>query len=133
MLCQKPIRRLLEHQLDCDIIPSDIFSGKEFSCSDRKLFINKTEYGSIVIPCFDYIVRDAAVGIAEAAQKGVPVFFIDQRPGKDTLMNRVPEEFAACGTVIPLEELAAAVRDAAPPVVSIKGEFPSLRLYSAFG
>jgi hypothetical protein len=130
MLCQKPIRCLMEHQLDCDIIPSDVFADKEFSFSDTRLCINKTTYGSIIVPCFDYIVLEAAVGIAEAAKKGIPVFFVDQRPGKDTLMNPVPEEFASCGTVVSLDDLAETVQKAVPQAVSIKGEFPELRLYS---
>jgi hypothetical protein len=83
-----------------------------------------------VIPACEYLPREAILGILEASKRGVPVFFVERRPRQDMTLQAVPEEFAVCGTIVSLENLAAAVQKAAPPPVFLDGAFPSLRLYS---
>ncbi|MDR1950047.1 MAG: hypothetical protein LBQ38_11710 [Spirochaetaceae bacterium] len=130
MLFQKPVRELMEHQLDCDIIPPDVFTDSGYSYGDGEFSVNGTHYRCIVVPGSEYLPLEAMEGILNAAKGGLPVFFVDSRPLCDTLLRPPPEGFNTCGTLVSLRELGKTVRKAVPPVISPDGECKELRLYT---
>ncbi len=78
MLEQKPLKKLLEAQIDCDIIPFDALN--EGQAKDGKFTINGMEYPLIIVP-YGEILPKSCLGILEKLKKsGCDVVFIDGIP-----------------------------------------------------
>lgn len=110
MLFQKPVRKLLEAQLDCDVIPADIFGEDYVKVQDKLLAINGKTYQSLVIPYCKYIPGTAAEFIIKAAGDGLPVYVIDGLPEGDTFQNPLEKEFYRSVTVVELNQLADTIK-----------------------
>ena len=96
MFDQKPVRQLLEHQIDVDIVPSDVFAHMdEFNASfgpanglgmpdgaggKEVLSVNGQTYHTLVIPYAQFITRAVAQFCADAARRGFKVIFVDALP-----------------------------------------------------
>lgn len=129
MLFQKPVRELMEHQLDCDVIPADIFAENHCLVKDGKLVIHEESYSCLIVPYSQYLVREAITFIMEAAANGLPVFIIDGLPDADTKQQPLPEGFAAAVQVVKLHDLAGAVTDAARPQLTCTCADAGLRFF----
>lgn len=107
MLSEVPVRKLMENQIDLDIIPSDVFANVSQYHTNvaHGLRVNTQVYKALVIPAAQYLSDVAAKAAVQLYTDGFPVFFVDRRPdgvcsGKDCfrqLMDSIP--------VVPLHEL----------------------------
>ena len=107
-LFQKPMRALMERQIDCDVIPAQAFS--QAYVENGELHIGKMTYSCLVLPgavCED---RQVAAFVIEAAKKGLPVYTVDQIPAYDTYGNLLPEAFKESVQETILEELPVRIR-----------------------
>lgn len=129
MLFQKPVRKLLEDQLDCDVIPPDIFLENYVSIKNKKLFINQEEYGCLIIPYCEVIPKTAVDFVIKSTTKGLQVYVINGLPQKDTFGNLLPEEFKAAVSVIRLKDLAKTIRHNQTTQISCSKQHKSLRFY----
>ncbi len=149
MFDQKPARQLLEHQIDFDIIPSDVFADRETfktdfgyispdhvpagAASGTVLSVNGNTYKALVIPYAQYITKETAQFIAMASRRGFPVIFVDGRPEGICTMEREDEvlknALALCGQVVPLASLGEYLQNHGIFEVSIDPPFARLRCY----
>ncbi len=114
MLFQKPVRELARAQIDCDVIPADLFSeGNRIRAyiRDGRMVVNNEEYECLIIPYSRYIPSTAARFIAEAQEREFKVIFIDKLPeglcdsNDQVVCKKILKGLERC-EVVPLEELA---------------------------
>ena len=133
MLFQKPVRRLMENQLDCDVVPADALCGKRAHLKNGRLHINTQSYSCLIIPGCEAVPYAAAEYIAELSSQGLPVFFADSRPYRSCEGGPLPKGFDESGRTVGLSELAGAVRAVSDPEIEfqpgseLQKEMPSLR------
>ncbi|MBD5393219.1 MAG: hypothetical protein HDR71_02890 [Lachnospiraceae bacterium] len=82
MLMQKPARKLLDAQIDFDIIPTDVFRDMEYYHTDleTEFRVNTQVYRALVIPYAQFISRSLVSAIEQLLKIGVPVVFVDGLP-----------------------------------------------------
>ena len=130
MLFQKPVRKLLEAQLDCDVIPADVFDENDARVENGRLYIHKQQYGSLIIPgCRCIPVKTAEFAIS-AAKQGLPVYITGRIPKTDTLNNPLPGEFKKSCTVLELEDLSETIRRNQKTEISLSNGNKELRFLS---
>lgn len=129
MLFQKPVRKLMESQLDCDVIPADIFKADFVKQKGNLLEINGETYGSLIIPYCEYIPGTAAEFIIKAARSGLPVYVINGLPKGDTYKNPLPEEFGRSVTIVELDRLADIVKKNQSTEITCEKGLINLRFY----
>ena len=125
-LFQKPMRKLMEAQIDCDVIPADILQWNE-SVQNGKLIVGNMSYKCLVLPYAECLKREVAEFVIRASAKGLKVYVIDALPEKDTMMEPLPFCFADAVCVIALEELAEKVRADIPTQIMCSEPQPGLR------
>lgn len=133
MLFQKPVRKLLEHQLDADVIPAEVLVSDEVLASDAveerngTFRIAEAEYTSFIIPYCACIPKAAADFAIRASKSGVPVYMVGGCPSSLTDGREIQKEFAKCVTVVSLEELPEKVRETGKPSFSFADNYKDLR------
>lgn len=134
MLCQKPMRALLQSQIDADFVPCDAFSSADpygLTQVGSTMTLGGVEYGCLIIPAVSAIPADLARFIARAARTGLPVFFVQRRPS--TVMGADSEEerelFAAMRAfpTVTLDNLAQTLRAAGLYDIRTRTYEPTLR------
>lgn len=126
-LYQKPVRELMEHQLDCDIVWTDVLKEDTAFVSNGQLVIGNNRYGCLVLPGAVCEKRSVAEFVIKAAQSGLPVFVTEEMPVMDTELHPLDEEFERAVCRIKTEELADAVRGRIVPQILCSGENKALR------
>ena len=136
MYLQKPARQLLEHQVDFDILPSDLFADMPaFQASfEERLNVNGEEYRALVVPYAEFVTRAVAAFAVKAEETGFPVYFIDGLPAGicDTPAGPESEQLLhglrQCA-VVNLADLPARLRRDGIFDVHVAPDFPRLRVY----
>lgn len=131
MLFQKPVRELLEHQMDCDIIPADILTSipnsGHIKLKDGKMNINGVTYTSFVIPYCEHLPKNVENFVIQAAKSGLPIYIIDKMPQSDTQGNKISEQFISSATLVSLNNLSKKVSETAEPVFQFEKTYKNLR------
>ena len=136
MFLNQPARELLEHQIDFDIVPADVFARPEkFNASfGEQLRINGETYRALVVPYAEYLTRATAEFAARAQQTGFPVLFINGLPSgisdeaDPATAAQLLDGLKAC-RVVPLAGLAAALREDGIWDIALSTPFAPLRYY----
>ena len=136
MFMNKPARALLEHQIDFDIVPADVFARPEkFDASfDGQLRINGETYRALVIPYAEYLTRATAEFAARAQRAGFPVLFVEGLPSGisdeagPTAAIQLLDGLKAC-RVVALADLSAALRANGIWDITLTAPFAPLRYY----
>ena len=108
-LFQKPMRKLMEAQIDCDVIPADVLvmgDAGSASVEDGCLVINQMRYGCLVLPYAECLKRSVAEFVIEAAKAGLKVYAVDGLPVSDTCLEPLPDGFAKAVRMVKLDRLA---------------------------
>jgi len=136
MHIQKPARELLEHQIDFDILPSDLFADMStFKASfDGKLHVNGETYRALIIPYAQYVTKAVASFAAGAVKEGFEVIFIDALPdGISDCSNEAGNSSLLAGlkgcSVVPLRSLSDHLDRKRIREVKISIPFERLRYY----
>lgn len=132
MAMQKAARKLLENQIDFDIVSTDMLMAEAdyygTKVTDGRLSINGENFHVLIVPYTQRITRELAEFIGKNPE--LPVWFVDGLP--DAVVNtedkHVPEAVASCRAVS-LDDLAACMREAGYFEVSLKEDFPYLSVY----
>lgn len=90
-LFQRPVRKLMEKQIDCDVIWSDLLEGGRYTFQGGKLCVNGLRYSCLIIPACQCVTGTAARFIAEAKKKEFPVLFMGGYPVQ-SLADDIPVE-----------------------------------------
>ena len=134
MLFQKPVRLLLENQIECDIIPADMLETEnEYGMVlDHGIKVANQCYKVLVIPYCEYITVRIAGFIEAARMKGVSVCFISSRPTK--ICESVYEETSYLNKlqevpVIELNGLISFIKERITPIIQMEEIHENLRIY----
>lgn len=82
MPIEKPLHKLYDAQIDCHILPADVFSETEryHTRITDKLEVNGHTYTLFIVPGSTFISEAAAKGIDELVKRGVTVLFVGKKP-----------------------------------------------------
>ncbi len=133
MLFQKPVRVLMQHQIDCDVIPVDTMrAGSEVR--DGRLHINGETFACFVVPYAQRLPLAALEICRRWMDAGLPVVFIDALPEEASGAEDCRELLAAIAghprcTVAPLETLAELLRQRGQHEIRTATHEPYLRTY----
>ncbi len=128
-LFQQPVRKLLEAQLDCDVIPADIFAQDYVKVEEKQLVILKERYGCLIVPYCEAIPEGAVDFIRKAAAKGLIIYMVDHLPETDTMGNTLPREFGNAVNVVRLQQLVKAINQHQKSPLYIWKTLKTLRSY----
>ncbi|MDR2135093.1 MAG: hypothetical protein LBO76_00595 [Treponema sp.] len=116
MFTQAPAKILWEAHLDYDILPLDaLLEGA--AVEDSRLRVHQEYYRCLVVPRSALLPPGALAALNGLAAAGLPVLYAGGAPAG----IRSPE-------VVPLEHLAAAIRKQGIGDITVKGDFPLLRV-----
>lgn len=110
-LFQKPMRALMEAQIDCDVVPVQELTENTARVEDKKLMIGNMEYRCLILPGAACEDRRIAGFVIEAASKGLPVYAVDETAQTDTYGEPLERAFAEAVRPVALEKLAERVRE----------------------
>lgn len=108
-LFQKPVRKLMERQIDCDVIWSDLLKKEECSFQDGLLCIHNLKYECLVIPGCQCLPDEIADFLVRAREAGFPVIFVNQYPQKCLGQEISLEEISAAANMVDEDALAETV------------------------
>lgn len=135
MLFQKPVRALLEHQLDCDIIPVDLLKEENAygAYFEKGIHTAGAVYTCLIIPESQYLPKAVAEFLKKHGTE-MSVFFAGKRPKRicEALSEEEENKYLEVLNQIPevsLEELAEKVKQVTVPVVELENPVPFLRTY----
>lgn len=76
---EKAVKKLIQNQIDCDVIPADIFK-EGLEIKDNNLTVNNESFKCLVIPYAEALPKYFLESIAECMEKGLKVIFISSLP-----------------------------------------------------
>ncbi|KWX84921.1 glycosyl transferase family 2, partial [Paenibacillus riograndensis] len=79
MLFQKPVKTLMQHQIDCDVVPADILL-EAGTVANGKLLVNGEDYQCLIIPYAEALPAELLQRLVRFAGKGLPVRFVEALP-----------------------------------------------------
>jgi len=82
MPVEQPIRALYDHQIDCHVLPADVFAEPDrYQTRLGSPFrVNGQQYSALIVPGAAYLPQAAADGLAKLAAFELPILFVDRRP-----------------------------------------------------
>ena len=138
MLYQKPVKELQQNQIDCDVIPADLFAennpyGATFE--DDGIHVSGVHYKILLIPGCEYLPLSVARYIVKEKEHTICIF-VGQRP--KGICEETAEEPELLETLkkielVQLTDLAARVRECHRPVVEVHENMPKLCTYPYVG
>lgn len=76
---EKVVKELMQSQIDCDIIPADIFK-ENLEIKDGNLIVNNESFKCLVIPYAEALPKYLLESIAKCMEKGLKIIFINEIP-----------------------------------------------------
>lgn len=128
MFFQKPMRALMEHQMDADVVPDDLFAEAE--TSDGKLKLGTEEYQVLILPGCERLPVNTARFLESERAEGIPVFAVDILPEQDTDGYPLSEAFYRRVRLVRLGELADEIRRTADVLFTPGRYCPELRSFA---
>ena len=135
MAFEVPGRELYDAQLDYHVIPADLLDEAEAcgSISGKGFQVRNQTYHVMVVPGCASLCDAAARNLARLASSGVPVCFVDRKPGFVSENGEaLPTALRDC-PVVPLKHLAETVRKLAIPLPVIAPANDRVRLLEIQG
>lgn len=77
---EKPVKALAKRQIDCDIIPGDLFTEGAVSIENGAFCIGGETYRIMVVPYAEKLPESVLSGLYRIAQANIPVIFMDDYP-----------------------------------------------------
>ncbi|MFT4214268.1 MAG: hypothetical protein QM622_05770 [Microbacterium sp.] len=132
--CDRPLRLLMEAQLDADIVPGDALgaASTEADGDARVLRLGRETFDVIVVPGSAYLPAHVARELLRVDESGVPVVFVDRVPEAVRTDPAEPEAdpglLTGRFTAVPQEELARTVAALTVRAPRVSTPAPSLRV-----
>lgn len=86
MLSQKVARVLMEAQIDCHVLPADVFARQEqyqTELTAAGFFVNGNRYDTLIVPRAGHIPRALANALPKLEEANCQVYFVDQLPAEE--------------------------------------------------
>lgn len=125
MLFQKPLRSLMENQIEADIIPCDVFDengGYQVSYKNN-LEVGTQKYECVVIPACSFLPKHTINGLKKWMDNGGKVLCVERTAEMDT-------EFYEKVEIVTLEELPKRVSQLTNPVITVCGADRTMRIFT---
>jgi hypothetical protein len=132
---EKPVRVLMQRQIDCDVLPYDVLVSTA-QVSEGCLSVEAETYRALVLPASEALPAKLLARLLEMADQGLPLFFVERIPTRAsegeaettvTVLERLKTH--ANVKVVGLEELPAAFKALNYAGVQVERFCPSLRVY----
>jgi hypothetical protein len=131
----KPVKALMERQIDCDVLPGDVLI-EAATVSEGELQVAGESYGCLIVPYSEALPGALLFCLAELADRGLSLLFVDQLPrcasdGRDVeeALGRLSAHQGVRTVCLP--ELAPLVKELGFYEIDVDGEQPHLRYYHA--
>ncbi|MCA0755778.1 glycosyl transferase family 2 [Paenibacillus sp. N4] len=110
MYFHKPVKKLMQHQIDCDVIPVDVLA-EAASVKDNKLLVNHEDYECLIVPYAEALPAAMLRSLVRFAEQGLAICFVDGLPRRSSEGSDASAELAclACHRnvkLVPLDKLA---------------------------
>jgi len=125
-----PLRALYDRQIDCHVVPADVFGEPEYYPAEpgNPWIINGRRYYALIVPETAVLPLAAAKGLRELADRGLPIYFVNRHPaGIAETGEPLPEDLLALPAVR-LSELADTVASLNLPVPVVNPACDRLRI-----
>lgn len=126
MPVEKPIRELLENQIDCDIISADYL--EKVIIKNSKYEIEREKFEVLVVPYAQYLPMNIARNIHKLAKNNIKVIFVNEYPleiiGEGEVSLNLLKEICQC---VQLKELSISCEENRE--VRIRDKFKDLVYY----
>ncbi|MGN8026475.1 hypothetical protein [Microbacterium sp. 22242] len=120
--CERPLRRLMEAQLDADIVPADALPAARAGAA---LGLGAETFDALIVPGSAYLPAAVAAQLLRLDDAGVPVVFVEEVPAVDGERPGVlRERFRPVG----LDELAVCAASLTGRAVRLADAAPSVRV-----
>ena len=129
----KPVKALLQNQIDCDVLPGDILIASA-SVSDGNLEVAGESYHCLIVPYSEVLLGKLLSRLVELADQGLPLLFVDRLPARSgaepdaiKALERLPDHNKV--RTVPLPDLARLVKNLGFHDIAIESSQPYLRYY----
>jgi hypothetical protein len=129
MPCERPLRLLMEAQLDADILPCDAL--RSAAASDATMVVGSERYDALVVPGSAFLPAHVAAQLLRLDDAGVPVVFVERVPevvGDPATGGVDPGALRARFRAIAQGELVDAVSGMTARAVRVSVDAPALRV-----
>ena len=125
-----PLRAIYDRQIDCHVIPPDVFAEKEYYQTEtgNPLVVNGQAYHAFVVPETAALPGAAVRGLEALAAYGLPIYFVNKRPAIVAETGCPLPESLADIPVVPLEILGDTVEGLGLAVPQIKPANDRIRI-----
>ncbi|MFB5268825.1 glycosylhydrolase-like jelly roll fold domain-containing protein [Paenibacillus enshidis] len=93
MYFHKPMKKLMQHQIDCDVLPVDVLL-ETASVKDNKLYVNQEDYECLIVPYAEALPASMVRRLVQFAEQGLPVRFVDGLPVRSSEGMDVSDELS---------------------------------------
>lgn len=133
MYFHKPVKTLMQHQIDCDVLPIDVLL-EAASVKDGKLHVNREAFDCLIVPYSEALPAAFVRRLGELADQGLAVRFVDGMPSRSSEGGEVSAERSCLAKhrnvkIVALEELAQNLIAAGLCDVKVDSYEPYLRNY----
>ncbi|MFC0215287.1 glycosylhydrolase-like jelly roll fold domain-containing protein [Paenibacillus chartarius] len=110
MLFQKPVKSLMQRQIDCEVVSVDILL-EAASVIDRKLHVNQEDYECLIVPYAEALPEAMLRRLNQLAEQGLAIRFVDGLPMRASEGGEVSAELSHLADhpnvkVVALDQLA---------------------------
>lgn len=133
MLFQKPARKLMQHQIDFDVVPIDLITNARVE--ENKLIVHNEQFKALIIPYAEALPASFLSQLLLFVEAGLKVFFINELPTRtsdDVVldMNFYEKLRQISGeNIVSLEQLSAQLKLEEVSDISLSNYQPYLRYY----
>lgn len=108
---EKPLRALYDRQIDCHVLPADLFEEREYYNvrMEKTLEVNGQIYHVLVVPETRVLPQGAVKGLQELAEKGMQVLFVNRHPAMVAETGEALPEILKALPAVALSELGPLV------------------------
>ncbi len=124
MLNQKPMKALMQRQIDFDVAPCDVFD--RVFCKDGLIHLNQESYQCLIIPGAGALPAYFLDAVRRLKEDGARILFVDRKPVSDTCGQPVSQ---LPGEVIALNDLAGFLINQGLTELRVEPFCPRLRKY----
>ncbi|MFC5447459.1 glycosylhydrolase-like jelly roll fold domain-containing protein [Paenibacillus aestuarii] len=133
MYFHQPVKQLMQHQIDCDVLPIDILLDAA-SVRDHKLYVNNEDFGCLIMPYAEAIPAAMIRRLATFAEQGLALCFVDGLPIRSSEGTDVSAELDSLANhsrvrVVALNELALELIADGHYEITVDAYEPYLRNY----
>jgi len=83
MYFQEPVKELMQHQIDCDILPIDVLLDGA-SVMDGRLQVHLEDYACLILPYSDALPAVFLQRLIQFAEQGLVIYFVDALPTRSS-------------------------------------------------